>query len=238
MAKVCELARPVAPTATGRAGRCSKRRGIEACPKLSRASSCLFLGRSRSTSLRHPRFPRIGGFHEQRPPVTGIILLSPGNALPRLGLDRMRFMSFHVLSEGGLEGLLPSPRGPHRRPRAMATSGVTSTISPLTGDSRPPAFTSPEPHAGAKPYFPETDRPASSGSRRRRLVAGTRWSLGFNPSSGLVASGDHSQSLATPRDERANPARPTAAVAAPSARCQRPPAVGPCLPYPRRHGQR
>ena len=100
----------VAPTATGRAGRCSKRRGIEACPKLSRASSCLFLGRSRSTSLRHPRFPRIGGFHEQRPPVTGIILLSPGNA-SRLGLDRMRFISFHVVSEGGLEGLLPPPRG-------------------------------------------------------------------------------------------------------------------------------
>ena len=101
MAKVCELARPVAPTATGRAGRCSKRRGIEACPKLSRASSCLFLGRSRSTSLRHPRFPRIGGFHEQRPPVTGIILLSPGNAHSRLGLDRMRFISFHVYVGGG-----------------------------------------------------------------------------------------------------------------------------------------
>ncbi len=83
---------------------------------------------------------------------------------------------FMCVSEGGLEGLLPSPRGPHRRPRAMATSGVTSTISPLTGDRRPPAFTSPEPHAGATPYFPETDRPASSGPRRRRLVAGTRWS--------------------------------------------------------------
>lgn len=74
-------------------------RGIEACAKLSRASSCLFLGRSRSTSLRHPRFPRIGGFHEQRPPGTGIIILSPGNA-SRLGLDRMRFISFHVVSEG------------------------------------------------------------------------------------------------------------------------------------------
>ena len=99
---------PVAPTATGRAGRCSKRRGIEACPKLSRASSCLFLGRSRSTSLRHPRFPRIGGFHEQRPPVTGIIILSPGNA-SRLGLDRMRFMSFHVCRRGDLYGYSPSP---------------------------------------------------------------------------------------------------------------------------------
>ena len=48
-------------------------------------------------------------------------------------------MSFHV-SEGGLEGLLPSPPGIHRRPRAMAASGVTSTISPLTGDSRPPPY--------------------------------------------------------------------------------------------------
>ena len=49
------------------------------------------------------------------------------------------FMSFHV-SEGGLEGLLPSPRRRHRRSRAVATSGVTSTVrSLLTRDSRPPA---------------------------------------------------------------------------------------------------
>ena len=41
-------------------------------------------------------------------------------------------MSFDV-SEGGLEGLLPSPRAVHRRSRAMATSSVTSTISRLTG---------------------------------------------------------------------------------------------------------
>jgi hypothetical protein len=34
-------------------------------------------------------------------------------------------MSFHV-SEGGLEGLLPSPRRCHRWPRALATSGMTS----------------------------------------------------------------------------------------------------------------
>ncbi len=42
-------------------------------------------------------------------------------------------MSFHV-SEGGLEGLLPSPRGVHRRPRVMATSSVTalSAQSPST----------------------------------------------------------------------------------------------------------
>jgi hypothetical protein len=52
-------------------------------------------------------------------------------------VEKITFMSFHV-SEGGLEGLLPSPRGVHRRSRAMATSSVTSTISPLTGDSRPP----------------------------------------------------------------------------------------------------
>ncbi len=43
-------------------------------------------------------------------------------------MDTITFMSFHV-SEGGLEGLLPSPRRVHRRPRAMATSSVTSTIS-------------------------------------------------------------------------------------------------------------
>ena len=45
-------------------------------------------------------------------------------------------MSFHV-SEGGLEGLLPSPRGVHRWSRAMATSGVTSTISAPTDGTRP-----------------------------------------------------------------------------------------------------
>ena len=38
-----------------------------------------------------------------------------------------------TVSEGGLEGLLPSPRAVHRRSRAMATSSVTSTISRLTG---------------------------------------------------------------------------------------------------------
>ena len=46
-------------------------------------------------------------------------------------------MSFHV-SEGGLEGLLPSPEGVHRWSRAMATSGVTSTISAPTDGTRPP----------------------------------------------------------------------------------------------------
>jgi hypothetical protein len=42
--------------------------------------------------------------------------------------------AFHVIScvsEGGLEGLLPSPRRHHRRSRAMAASGVTGTISQL-----------------------------------------------------------------------------------------------------------
>ena len=38
---------------------------------------------------------------------------------------------------GGIEGLLPSPRRRHRRPRAMATSGVTSTISAPTDGTRP-----------------------------------------------------------------------------------------------------
>ena len=44
------------------------------------------------------------------------------------------------VSEGGLEGLLPSPWGVHYRSRAEATSGVTCTISPLTGGAvgRPP----------------------------------------------------------------------------------------------------
>ena len=45
-------------------------------------------------------------------------------------------MSFHV-SEGGLEGLLPSPPGIHRRTRTMAASGVTSTISAPTDGTRP-----------------------------------------------------------------------------------------------------
>ena len=144
-------------------------RGIEACAKLSRASSCLFLGRSRSTSLRHPRFPRIGGFHEQRPPVTGIIILSPGNA-SRLGLDRMCFMSFHV-SEGGLEGLLPSPARVHRRPRAVATSGVTSTFTPLTGDWRAPARTISKLHTelGRIGLRPDTGQQQQDGTRRIRI---------------------------------------------------------------------
>ncbi len=37
-------------------------------------------------------------------------------------------MSLTGVSEGGLEGLLPSPGRRHRRPRAVATSGVTSAI--------------------------------------------------------------------------------------------------------------
>ena len=129
---------PVAPTATGRAGRCSKRRGIEACPKLSRASSCLFLGRSRSTSLRHPRFPRIGGFHEQRPPVTGIIILSPGNA-SRLGLDRMRFMSFHVCRRGDLKGYSLPPGDSSSVPN-YGCQRRDQHYQPLTGESRPPPY--------------------------------------------------------------------------------------------------
>ena len=84
-------------------------RGIEACAKLSRASSCLFLGRSRSTSLRHPRFPRIGGFHEQRPPVTGIIILSP-ETLP--DWDSIGYVSCHFMYQrGDLKGYSPPPRG-------------------------------------------------------------------------------------------------------------------------------
>ena len=54
-------------------------------------------------------------------------------------------MSFHV-SEGGLEGLLPSPRRVHRRPRAMAASGVTSTIIRLIRYNRPPRDQSTPPH--------------------------------------------------------------------------------------------
>ena len=62
-------------------------------------------------------------------------------------------MSFHV-SEGGLEGLLPSPRGLHRRPRAMATSGVTSTISPNQQGYRLLAGTvRSTQHAEAAPYL-------------------------------------------------------------------------------------
>ncbi len=79
---------------------------------LSEAEPRQFLPISRAVQVHgtaSPTFPRIGGFHEQRPPVTGIILLSPGNA-SRLGLDRMRFMSFHV-SEGDLKGYSPPPRG-------------------------------------------------------------------------------------------------------------------------------
>jgi len=41
-------------------------------------------------------------------------------------------------SQEGLGGLLPSPRRVHRRSRAVATSGVTTTVSPLTGDHQPP----------------------------------------------------------------------------------------------------
>ena len=43
---------------------------------------------------------------------------------------------------GDLKGY-PLPPGVHRRPRAVATSGVSSTISPLTGDSWLPAVTNP-----------------------------------------------------------------------------------------------
>jgi len=72
--------------------------------------SCQRVQRREPTSsrARHPRFPRIGGFHEQRRPVTGIIVLSPGNA-SRLDSIRMCSISFHVCRRGGLEGLLPSP---------------------------------------------------------------------------------------------------------------------------------
>jgi hypothetical protein len=56
-------------------------------------------------------------------------------------------MSFHV-SERGLEGLLPSPRRRHRWPRTVAKSRVSSSLTPLTGDGRPPARTLSELHSG------------------------------------------------------------------------------------------
>ena len=236
MAKVCELARPVAPTATGRAGRCSKRRGIEACPKLSRASSCLFLGRSRSTSLRHPRFPASAVSMNSARPLPGSSFLSPGNA-SRLGLDRMRFMSFHVCRRGDLKGYSPPPRGSSSVPSYGYQRRDQHYQPTHRGQSAARLY---EPRAARRGYtvFPRNRSAGLVWAQEATACSRHEVVLGFNPSSGLVASGDHSQSLATPRDERANPARPTAAVAAPSARCQRPPAVGPCLPYPRRHGQR
>ena len=42
----------------------------------------------------------------------------------------------------------PLPPRSHRRPRAMATSGVTSTVSSPTGWSRPPAHTISKLHGG------------------------------------------------------------------------------------------
>ena len=69
-------------------------------------------------------------------------------------------MSFHV-SEGGLEGLLPSPRGVHRRPRAVASSGVTSMIIP-------PAQIDPE-RSGSAPTTMKASNEPSTSDRRHRI---------------------------------------------------------------------
>ncbi len=62
-------------------------------------------------------------------------------------------MNTSLCVRDAIEWLLPSPLEIHRRPRAVATSGVTSTISPLTGESRPTARTIPQPHTRATRYF-------------------------------------------------------------------------------------
>ena len=59
-------------------------------------------------------------------------------------------MTTSLCVRDAIEGLLPSPRGVHRRSRAVATSGLTSAISSLTGNSRP-----------AAPYGPQGARLSS-----------------------------------------------------------------------------
>ena len=72
-------------------------------------------------------------------------------------------MLFHV-SEGGLDGLLPSPRRVHGRPRAMATSGVTSTL--VRSPSDKPAARCYGPRAAHRGYalFPAPAAGAGLGS--------------------------------------------------------------------------
>jgi hypothetical protein len=69
-------------------------------------------GRREPTSSRasHPRFPRLGGSHERRPPVTGIIILSPGNVSR---LTSIGYVSCHLMScrRGDLKGYSPPPAG-------------------------------------------------------------------------------------------------------------------------------
>ena len=79
-------------------------------------------------------------------------------------------MSFHV-SEGGPEWLLPSPLGTHRRPRAMATSGVTSTFRPSHRGQSAVRPYDPQAAHRATPCFQR--RPGSSESEFRELLVVT-----------------------------------------------------------------
>ena len=106
----------------------------------------LALGRDRVPGLRHTGSPN------------------------RLPLDETTFLSFHV-SEGRLEWLLPPPRRRHRWPRAVATSGVTSTLWSLTRYSRPRARSISElsvpPARSESPRLADTERLQHSSPRSR-----------------------------------------------------------------------
>ena len=85
---------------------------------------------------------------------------------------------FYPVSEGGLEGLLPSPPGVYRRARTMAASGVTSTIPHGRASAAPrtipkPASTPYAPGAGSSssPNVKPSPRAAAPCHTRRRA----RW---------------------------------------------------------------
>ena len=73
--------------------------------------------------------------------------------------------------------------------RGVATSGVTSTVSPPTAERRPPAITNFEPHAGEAPY---SQNPSAGLVWAQEATACSRHEVcpGFNPTSGLLASGE------------------------------------------------
>ena len=68
-------------------------------------------------------------------------------------LREVSYMNTSLCVRDAIEWLLPSPPEIHSRPRAVATSGVSSALSPLTWDSRPTARTIPQPHTRATRYF-------------------------------------------------------------------------------------
>ena len=235
MAKVCELARPVAPTATGRLGGARKGVVSRLVRSLAAPVPAYFSGGPGPRHCVTHVFPASAVSMNSAARYRDHNLV-PRKRFPRLGLDRMRFMSFHVCRRGDLKGYSPPPGDSSSAPSYGYQRRDQHYQPTHRGPSAARLY---EPRAARRSYTVFQD-PSAGLVWVQEATACSRHEVspGFNPTSGLVASGDPSQSLATPRDERADPARPTAAVAAPSARCQRPPAVGPCLPYPRRHGQR